>query len=411
MEDQATVLARLLAIAATATASSLVDNDRSGTSSSSFRRSMFGTPSSNTTPTSFSNPSSETSFDGFLAGLRSGLLAAELSNSLHNANQSSPRRAMNFFRMFRFTTSETANTTEPNLVPILIVGVRAVENSDNTEEGEGESTSTPLSNSSTSTSADEHNEPAPQVPVTSNSTEGSSSTFGSQAEQGIYSTSTADESLPSWNIPRSSGSTLPANRTRDSLINALNERYGTNINGSQGSSSPESSSHIPTPSIVMPSMEQASNTPALENQSRQSWIVYVFGGTYPENHPILLAPTLFSDDPSYEDLMILESFMGQVKPPVATKEEVKNAGGLFKVGIPSEDGTEPPNPEGHCLICLSDFVHGEECRMLSKCSHSFHSECIDQWLITGRNSCPLCRSEGVKKTEAPQPTFPSMPTM
>ncbi|CAH8321513.1 unnamed protein product [Eruca vesicaria subsp. sativa] len=43
-----------------------------------------------------------------------------------------------------------------------------------------------------------------------------------------------------------------------------------------------------------------------------------------------------------------------------------------------------------CVICLSDFVAGEQIRLLPKCNHGFHVRCIDKWL-TQHITCPKCR--------------------
>ncbi|KFK30303.1 hypothetical protein AALP_AA7G244200 [Arabis alpina] len=43
-----------------------------------------------------------------------------------------------------------------------------------------------------------------------------------------------------------------------------------------------------------------------------------------------------------------------------------------------------------CVICLSDFVAGEQLRLLPKCNHGFHVRCIDKWL-TQHLTCPKCR--------------------
>ncbi|CAN6811281.1 unnamed protein product [Brassica oleracea] len=43
-----------------------------------------------------------------------------------------------------------------------------------------------------------------------------------------------------------------------------------------------------------------------------------------------------------------------------------------------------------CVICLSDFVAGEQIRLLPKCNHGFHVRCIDKWL-TQHMTCPKCR--------------------
>ncbi|KAG2568378.1 E3 ubiquitin-protein ligase Os04g0590900-like [Panicum virgatum] len=44
-----------------------------------------------------------------------------------------------------------------------------------------------------------------------------------------------------------------------------------------------------------------------------------------------------------------------------------------------------------CSVCLGEFRDGESLRLLPKCSHAFHQQCIDKWLKSHSN-CPLCRS-------------------
>lgn len=41
-----------------------------------------------------------------------------------------------------------------------------------------------------------------------------------------------------------------------------------------------------------------------------------------------------------------------------------------------------------CPICTDDFVKGQDVRVLP-CSHQFHPECIDPWLINVSGTCPL----------------------
>ncbi|KAK0584141.1 hypothetical protein LWI29_008252 [Acer saccharum] len=44
-----------------------------------------------------------------------------------------------------------------------------------------------------------------------------------------------------------------------------------------------------------------------------------------------------------------------------------------------------------CSICLREFEDGEDIRILPKCKHQFHIDCIDSWLYS-HSTCPLCRT-------------------
>ncbi|BAF15623.1 E3 ubiquitin-protein ligase Os04g0590900 [Oryza sativa Japonica Group] len=44
-----------------------------------------------------------------------------------------------------------------------------------------------------------------------------------------------------------------------------------------------------------------------------------------------------------------------------------------------------------CSVCLGEFSDGESLRLLPRCSHAFHQQCIDTWLKSHSN-CPLCRA-------------------
>lgn len=44
-----------------------------------------------------------------------------------------------------------------------------------------------------------------------------------------------------------------------------------------------------------------------------------------------------------------------------------------------------------CAVCLCEFEPEDKLRLLPKCSHAFHMECIDTWLLS-HSTCPLCRA-------------------
>ncbi|KXN69954.1 hypothetical protein CONCODRAFT_71067 [Conidiobolus coronatus NRRL 28638] len=52
-----------------------------------------------------------------------------------------------------------------------------------------------------------------------------------------------------------------------------------------------------------------------------------------------------------------------------------------------------PYKKTRCSVCFLDYRYGEKVRSLS-CGHTFHLECIDQWLIKFNTSdCPICYND------------------
>lgn len=68
----------------------------------------------------------------------------------------------------------------------------------------------------------------------------------------------------------------------------------------------------------------------------------------------------------------------------------------YKKGDGLVEGTD-------CSVCLSEFQEDEEVRLLPKCSHAFHIQCIDTWLRSHSN-CPLCRANVVVCVNPPTAT-------
>ena len=96
----------------------------------------------------------------------------------------------------------------------------------------------------------------------------------------------------------------------------------------------------------------------------RSWLIYVVGTNVSPDHPAFTMPSLFTDNPSYEDMQMLSTLLGPVKPPVATQEDVTFAGGLFRIVLrdsgmeavstaPGEEAVVAAALGERCLICLS----------------------------------------------------------
>ncbi|EEF41445.1 ring finger protein, putative [Ricinus communis] len=43
-----------------------------------------------------------------------------------------------------------------------------------------------------------------------------------------------------------------------------------------------------------------------------------------------------------------------------------------------------------CAVCLCEYSEKDKLRLLPACSHAFHIDCIDTWLLSN-STCPLCR--------------------
>lgn len=117
---------------------------------------------------------------------------------------------------------------------------------------------------------------------------------------------------------------------------------------------------------------------------------------------------------SFEALWELAELLGQVKPPVASREDIEKSGlEIIKASSLLEyekAGKVASNTVERCLICLDDYDPEDNLRLLS-CRHVFHKQCVDKWLEQGRNNCPACRSKGVRTgDESPMSPNPDVPS-
>ncbi|KAI4989987.1 hypothetical protein ZWY2020_038350 [Hordeum vulgare] len=55
-----------------------------------------------------------------------------------------------------------------------------------------------------------------------------------------------------------------------------------------------------------------------------------------------------------------------------------------------------------CAVCISEFDDDDTLRLLPKCSHVFHPDCIDTWLAS-HVTCPVCRANLVPGDDADAP--------
>lgn len=133
----------------------------------------------------------------------------------------------------------------------------------------------------------------------------------------------------------------------------------------------------------------------VQRTQRRSWVIYVIGSTYPAAHPILTSA--FGDNPTYEDLLMLSTFMGPARPPTTTQDAINAQFQeiVYDEKFPGVSGISLLNGN-RCQVCLSDYEHKDKLRILT-CQHAYHTACIDKWLTQGSNNCPVCRRAGTTK--------------
>jgi len=79
----------------------------------------------------------------------------------------------------------------------------------------------------------------------------------------------------------------------------------------------------------------------------------------------------------YELLLTLDS---KVKPKTVSSSAVNSF---------ASKQIEKAEDVHQCMICLMELEIGDTVKVLPKCGHSFHPDCISQWLTKSSVNCPI----------------------
>ncbi|KAL3511554.1 hypothetical protein ACH5RR_024271 [Cinchona calisaya] len=102
----------------------------------------------------------------------------------------------------------------------------------------------------------------------------------------------------------------------------------------------------------------------------------------------------FDFSPGYQELNVAAALRRGLDPSVLkTIPVVVFSTNDFKDGL-------------ECAVCLSVVSEAEKIRLLPKCNHGFHVECIDMW-FESHSTCPLCRNPVSNQSS----TSPELATM
>jgi hypothetical protein len=103
------------------------------------------------------------------------------------------------------------------------------------------------------------------------------------------------------------------------------------------------------------------------------------------------------DGMSYELMLRLGERMGDVKSERWSRVAREKISALptFQFDPKTVCGKDENDCEVKCLVCQFQYEKEEGLRRLP-CGHCFHTECVDQWLMS-KDCCPYCRTAIVKE--------------
>ncbi|KAG0350495.1 hypothetical protein BG005_009939 [Podila minutissima] len=284
-------------------------------------------------------------------------------------------------------------------------------------EGEGRDSPTgpDVSSNSSSTQDDEATPPRRRPPTTIRLIQVGGLGFGRPREtgSGVETTTTTGETTGETTEAGSTmtGTTGTTGDTANGSTTGLNPSTGDGT--APGSGSEETTGEGARLEEAMgeafivflssPNTEPESETEnTREGRPRAPWVVVSFSGAYLSS---LMAGAV-NEGVSYEDLWMLSNLIGPARPITTTQEAINSAGfhvGQYEHEVQGMRGCSTLGDGSRCLVCMSEYEEGEDMRAL-KCRHGFHQECIDKWLTTGANKCPICRAAAVdSESEAPVP--------
>lgn len=93
------------------------------------------------------------------------------------------------------------------------------------------------------------------------------------------------------------------------------------------------------------------------------------------------------DDMSYEELLALSEIVGEANRGL-TDEEISTCLEISEWSCSFENKTTTDR----CVVCQMEYEQGEKLVVLCRCFHTYHGDCISQWLKV-KKTCPVCNTE------------------
>ncbi|KAF9193408.1 hypothetical protein BGZ50_007480 [Haplosporangium sp. Z 11] len=193
---------------------------------------------------------------------------------------------------------------------------------------------------------------------------------------------------------RSGAAANAGQENTDGETRAGNEEFGDAIIMFLRNPGPDSQSDTEPNDTTTHDGSQDTETTAERPRHRSPWVVLTLSGGYIS---LMAAGADGEGGSNYDDLWMLSNLIGPARPITTTQEAIDSAGfsvGQFEHAVQGIRNVTTLGDGTKCLVCMSEYEEGEDMRAL-KCHHGFHQECIDKWLTTGANKCPVCRAAAV----------------
>ncbi|ODQ65390.1 hypothetical protein NADFUDRAFT_47067 [Nadsonia fulvescens var. elongata DSM 6958] len=384
----------------------------------------------NITPTS--NGYGSESFDNFLRDLESGLLTSELlrymgrsANSGNTENNTGSPQQMNFFRMFRFNSVRrdesnlNADSVQPNISLSGTTSSSTLQAPANASSaGTTDNSSSRITSSATPSDTSEQAEVVPVLVIGIRShilgNDGNVTSPATPSANAQNTPLNGTHPPANENNGESNISMFDASTSRPLILRRLDQEQQDMLRptpesiesvASQAPAPVESPVTEPEAFTSPGTQPNIHDTPAAPTgTSYPTYVIYVYGAAYPANHPILTTNSLFSENPTYEDMLLLERFMGpSTRRDVVEKKDLEEAPGVhfFKNIKDTLEHEKSPNGDiksnkNICPVCWDAYEDENLVRKLDLCGHLFHKDCIDKWLGSCKNNCPMCRGVGIE---------------
>ena len=114
--------------------------------------------------------------------------------------------------------------------------------------------------------------------------------------------------------------------------------------------------------------------------------VLLFNGTDMFLNPATIQQATTTQTHLLQQVLAQNPHIQEPMPVGATTDQIKKNTTISNY---VKDPNVPENEKERCTVCLMEFETGDDVRTLN-CSHNFHIDCIDRWLVYNKK-CPVCR--------------------